>query len=56
MTLNKMVRWYAPKPGLYLLTRLQAPANVWLWMHFGCGINALHVAKNCVVLKKNEIN
>lgn len=52
----RLVRWQTPKPGLYLLTRLQAPAYVWLWMHLGCGINALHVAKNFVILEKNEIN
>lgn len=51
----KLVRWQTPNPGLYLLTRLQAPAYVWLWMYRGCRINALHVAKNFVILEKNEI-
>lgn len=41
---------------LHLLTRFEAPAYVWLWMHLSRGVDVLHDAKNCVILEKKDIS
>lgn len=39
----------------YYLTGFQAPGDIWLWMHLGRRINALHLAENCVILRERKI-